>query len=49
MRTTAASGSGEPPGRSYYDAMRILPRSGLLEQAHAADLLQRASPACAGR
>jgi hypothetical protein len=31
MRTTAASGAGEPPEREDYDAPRTLPRSGLLE------------------
>jgi hypothetical protein len=37
MPTAAASGSGEPPERSDYDAQRTLPRSGLLEPSHAAD------------
>jgi hypothetical protein len=37
MPTAAASGSGEPPEESDYCGKETLPRSGLLEQAVAAD------------
>jgi hypothetical protein len=37
MPTATASGSGEPPERSDYDAHRTLPRSGLLELCIAAE------------
>jgi hypothetical protein len=49
MPTLAASGSGEPLERTDYCGEKTLPRSGLLEQPHAPDLLQRPSPASAGR
>jgi hypothetical protein len=37
MSATAASGSGEPPEGRDYGGEETLPRSGLLEQAHAAE------------
>jgi hypothetical protein len=49
MPTAAASGSGEPPEPSNYDAQRTLPRSGLLEHRVAADPQQRRCACCCGR